>query len=152
MNPSDFLQETESMLRKMNDIRNKHVAVGILSNSATSRVYDNGMTAVKVGAVHELGLGRSPQRSFLKMPQELKKEPLKAYINLQLSKVLAGDTVSTGLGKIGIYAVNLSVDAFDSEGFGRWPALSAETIQNKGSSKILTDRGILKNSVTYEVR
>lgn len=152
MNPDDFLHETESMLAKMNAMRNKHVAVGILSGGASSQVYGDGMTALKVGVIHELGLGRSPQRSFLRMPQELKKAPLKAYINLQLEKVLAGDPVAVGLGKIGIYATNLSVDAFDTEGFGKWPALSAMTILNKGSSKILTDTGILKNSITYEVR
>lgn len=180
MRPEDFLRETESQLQKMIGIKRKYVAVGILANDATSRVYDNGMTAAKVGAIHEFGLGTSPERSFLRMPQELKALPLKDYINKQLENVLAGDTVQKGLGKIGVYAVNLSVDAFKTEGFGRWPRLSPLTVELKrsggaesiqdvanaskasksaffeperpGENQILTDTGTLKNSISYEVR
>lgn len=152
MKPQDALKAVEKQLKAMKEMKTKYVAVGVLANEATGRVYQNGVNVLQVAAFHEYGLGFNPQRSFLRMPQELKQAGLKKFINVQLEKVLDGMAVSKGLGLIGIYAVNLSQDAFDTSGFGSWPALSTSTVNAKNSSKTLIDKGILKGSISWEVR
>ena len=87
------------------------------------------------------------------MPQEFKQKDLSAFINKQMIKVLGGDTTTVrGLGLIGVYAVNLSQDAFDSGGFGKWPDIDAKTKDRKGSSSILINNGVLRQSVSWEIR
>ena len=157
MNPADFLARSNHQLTAMRDMKKKHVAVGVLANSATSRVYDSGATVSQVAAAHEFGTTRTPQRSFLKMPQELKANELNRFIRKQVFKVLDGRTVDVGLNLIGVFVVNLSVDAFKSDGFGKWQDLTdatkaAKVVNGNASDQILTDLGTLKNSVTYEVR
>lgn len=152
MTPEDFLRRADHQLKAMKEIKKKHVAVGVLANEATGRIYENGVNVLQVAAIHEYGLGSSPQRSFLKMPQELKKKEISLFISKQLSKVFEGMQVERGLGLIGVYNVNLSVDAFATGGFGKWAELSQSTINDKGSSAILTDTGILKNSIAWEIR
>lgn len=152
MKPQDALKAVEDHLKKMKDMKTKYVAVGVLANEATGRIYENGVNVLQVAAIHEYGLGSSPERSFLRAPQELKQKELKNFINIQLEKVLDGRSVSQGLGLIGTYATNLSQEAFDTSGFGSWPALSTSTVNNKGSSKPLIDTGTLKNSISWEIR
>lgn len=152
MKPQDTLKAVDAQLKKMQEMKTKYVAVGVLASEATGRIYENGVNVLQVAAIHEYGLGPSPERSFLRAPQELRQKELKNFINIQLEKVLDGRSVSQGLGLIGVYAVNLSQQAFDTSGFGSWPALSSSTINSKGSSKPLIDTGTLKNSVTWEIR
>ena len=152
MNPADFLARSNHQLTAMREMKKKHVAVGVLANSATSRVYEGGANVLQVAAANEFGTTRIPQRSFLKMPQELKASELSKFIRKQMFKILEGRQVEQGLGLIGTFAVNLSQDAFASGGFGNWPDIADETKENKGSSAPLIDQGTLKNSVTYEVR
>jgi hypothetical protein len=152
MSPADFLARANHQLLAMKAMKTKHVAVGVLANSATGRIYSSGSNVLQVAVANELGTTRIPQRSFLKMPQELKATELGVFIRKQMFKVLDGMQVEQGLGLIGTYAVNLSQDAFSTGGFGKWPTLAASTIEAKGSSGILIDQGVLKNSVSYEVR
>lgn len=152
MKPEDALKQAEHYLRSLKEMKTKHVAVGVLESEATKRVYGNDTTVGQVAAIHEYGLGNSPQRSFLKLPQELKQKEISNFINKQMEKVFDGMSVSQGLGLIGQYNLNLIQDAFASGGFGKWDGLDPYTIQRKGSSGVLIDTGILKNSITYEVR
>lgn len=152
MTPEQTLKKMTHQLKSMQEMKSKSVAIGVLASESSSRVYGDGTTVLQVAAWHEYGLGNNPQRSFLRMPQELKQKELSAFINKQLIKVLDGQQVEKGLGLIGVYAVNLSQDAFDTSGFGKWPILSSATVSSKGSSKPLIDTGILKNSVSWEIR
>lgn len=152
MNPKKFLELSQHNLKAMREMKKKHVAVGILASEATGRVYKNGMNVLKIAVIHEFGLGTSPQRSFLRMPQELKRKELNAFIRKQLGKVFEGMEVEKGLGIIGIYAENLAKEAFETGGFGKWPDIASETKRKKGSSGILIDTQILKNSIASEVR
>jgi len=152
MKPAEFLALANHQLLAMKAMKSKHVAVGVLANSATGRIYEGGSNVLQVAAANEFGTVTTPQRSLLKMPQELKSKELNSFINKQMLKVLEGGQVEKGLGLIGTFAVNLSQDAFSSGGFGKWPALDDNTVKAKGSSGILIDKGVLKNSVSYEVR
>jgi hypothetical protein len=152
MKPEKFLAKSKKQIQAMKEIKKKFVAVGVLANKATTRAYDGGSNVLQVAAANEFGTTNIPQRSFLVMPQELKAPEINKFIETQLTKVLDGRPVDQGLGLIGVFAVNVSVDAFATGGFGKWPALDDKTIAAKGSSAILIDKGILKNSVSYEIR
>lgn len=150
MTPEDTFKAMQQQLKNMAKMKTKHVAVGVMKSKSTGKVYKSGANVLQVAAAHEFG---DPiQRSFLRMPQELKAKELSAFINKQMIKVLGGEDVEKGLGLIGVYAVNLSQEAFETGGFGKWPDISGETKDRKGSSAILIDNGILKNSVTWEIR
>lgn len=153
MKPEDFLKRANMQLKAMREMKEKSVDVGVIANEATGRIYEDGATVLEVAATHEFGLGNSPQRSFLKMPQELKKEEISKFIRLRLIKVLDGkNSVSEGLGLIGVYNVNIIQDAFTTSGFGKWAPLDDSTVSAKGKSKPLIDTGTLKNSISYEVK
>jgi hypothetical protein len=63
-----------------------------------------------------------------------------------------GEDANISMEKIGIFARNIVWQAFDSQGFGKWASLKPKTIKRKGSSKVLVDTAILKNSITYIVK
>jgi len=152
MNPKDFLKRTTHQFKSMKEMKSKYVAVGILESEATGRIYKNGTSVLEIAAIHEFGAGKNPERSFLRMPQQLKKKEIDKFTNKQLMKVFDGMNVNKGLGLIGTYATNISQDAFKTGGFGKWPEIEQSTINRKGSSAPLIDTGTLKNSISWEVR
>ena len=180
MTPDKFLARSQQQLMAMRQIKRKHVAVGVLASEASKRVYESGADVLQVAAANEFGTTTIPQRSFLVMPQELKAPEISKFIRVQLGKVLEGREVKKGLGLIGVFVTNVSVDAFDTGGFGKWPphsdittelrrsggASSIKDVANAakasksaffekardGENALLIDTGTLKNSVTYEVR
>ena len=152
MKPEKFLSKVDGQLKAMKKMKKKHVAVGILASEATSRIYDSGANVLDVAVSNEFGTRTTPERSFLRMPQEVKDKEIRAFINKKTIEVLEGAPVDKGLGLIGTYVVNVTQKAFASNGFGKWAPLDPKTIKKKGSSATLIDKGTLKNSVTYEVR
>lgn len=94
-----------------------------------------------------------PERSFLRMPFNLKADKLEERTQKEFNDVFQhGKKASKALGFLGIEAVNISKGAFTSGGYGKWPQLAQSTIDAKGSSQILIDTNILRSSITYAVR
>lgn len=152
MKPENFLKKMQHKMKAMEQAKKQHVAVGVLESSSSSAVYDDGLSVVQIAAIHELGLGSTPERSFLKMPQTVKSDNINVFINAEFTKILNGSSVDAGLGRIGVFAYNITQEAFDSNGFGNWDSLSEYTIQAKGSGKTLVDTGTLRQSISWEVR
>lgn len=135
------------------EAKGKEVAVGVPAGPATSKVYGDGTTVLLVAAAHEFGLGRVPERSFLRVPFQIKRDEIDAAMAEQFARVAAGQiNVMTALGLVGATARNISVEAFETDGFGQWPNIEQETKDAKGSSKPLIDTGTLRNSITWDVR
>lgn len=151
MTPQQTLKEMERRLKSMKEMKTKHVAVGVLGEDA-GKTYEDGATLGQIAAIHEYGRGQNPERSFLRMPQEFKQKDIENFIDIRFNKVMGGESVDRALGLIGLFAVNISKEAFSTGGFGNWPALSSSTIRQKNSSKILVDTARLMNSVHSEVR
>lgn len=153
MKSKDFLELSKKIEKSLKDIKSKYVAVGILNNPASKLIYNNGESVVEVGLTHEYGLENLPQRSFLRVPFDLKKEDINNFINNQLQIVFEGKTdIDKSLNLIGIFATNISKKAFITKGYGTWKELSPLTIKLKNSSQILIDTGLLRNSINWEVR
>lgn len=151
MKPEAFLKRSKEIEREIKKALKSSVDVGIVNGNYGQELY-NGLTVVEVGASHEYGVDNIPQRSFLRMPFELKQSELTRYIASQFKRLEAGKTdTRTALGRVGVMARNISVGAFDSGGYGQWADIGESTKALKGSSAILIDKGTLRNSITWRV-
>lgn len=151
MKPEAFLKRSKDIEREIKKALKSSVDVGIVNGNYGQEIYD-GLTVVEVGAGHEYGVGDLPQRSFLRMPFELKQSELTRYIANQFKRLESGRTdTRTALGRVGVMARNISVGAFDNGGYGQWPDISQMTKELKGSDAILIDTVTLRNSITWRV-
>lgn len=151
MTPEAFLRRSKDIEREIKKALKSSVDVGIVNGNYGQEIYD-GLTVVEVGAGHEYGVDDLPQRSFLRMPFELKQSELTRYIANQFKRLESGRTdTRTALGRVGVMARNISVGAFDNGGYGQWPDISQVTKDAKGSDKILWDTGTLVGSITWRV-
>jgi hypothetical protein len=148
----DNLKQLRGYAQGLEKAKRARVAVGLPKEKVGGEIYGDGMTIVQVGAIHEYGEGSAPQRSFLRVPFQLKADEINDFVAKQFAKVFDGQPVDKLLGLVGIKARNISVGAFTSQGYGTWPALDSSTVQAKGSSQPLIDTGTLRNSISYVVR
>lgn len=128
--------------------------VGILGSkaarSATGKVSASNAT---IGAVHEFGAIKIPQRSFLRMPLS---EHLGPRIEKSgaadkdvLAEVIASGTMVPWLQKIAILAESIVHEAFDTGGFGKW---KPSDMKNKKNQQTLVETQQLRNSITWDVK
>ena len=130
------------------------ISVGILGQK-NSRPEDAGSNAL-IGAVHEFGSAEKniPERSFLRMPlnnhffQNLKSAGLS---KLTFNKVIKEKSMMAFAQKIAIVAEATVIKAFDTGGYGEWPAWKNTNYKNN-SNMLLVDTQQLRNSISTEVR
>ena len=111
-------------------------------------------TNAEIGAIHEYGTATAPERSWLRMPLteklpgalESSGEPTEAT----LQKCMNANSAKPYLEIVGIAAVGVINEAFDTGGFGQWPPHAAGYENNTGN--ILVDTAQLRNAVSYEVK
>lgn len=126
--------------------------VGVLGDGGERDSISSGNA--EIGAVHEFGSisGNIPQRSFLRMPLELKsKEFMKAMSSGAVKDAIAKGDYEAVYELMGVKAEQIIQDAFATGGFGQWPPLSRETVARKGSSEILKETNQLRRAVTSDV-
>lgn len=153
MTPEEFSKTCNSYLDNLRKAQNSYVAVGLPNEKVGGKVYGDGMTVLRVGAIHEYGLGPNPQRSFLRAPFISKKAEMADFIGSQFEQVLRdGKSADQALGLIGVKATNIVKGAFTSRGYGQWPDILQSTKTAKGSSQVLIDTRILAGSITFVVR
>lgn len=153
--PAKFGQDTVELegLAKMQKLlkgRLPTARVGILSSTARS---GGGPTNAEVGAAHEFGTSRLPQRSFLRMPVELMLqkalEKSRAFDDDVMRRVVREGSVRLWMQKIAVVAKDVVLGAFATGGYGRWKAWSKGYSNNTGN--ILVDTQQLRNSITEDV-
>ena len=140
------LSKLQHIIKQLEIAKKTAVKVGIPAD--VGFYPKTGKKLVEVATMHEFGLG-VPRRSFLRMPFELKKKELQKSIKAAYRSVLKGGDTIVNLNKLGLVAQNISKSAFKTGGYGHWKPLEKETIERKGSSKILVDTSRLVQSVTY---
>lgn len=127
--------------------------VGVLGSSG-SRQEGGEFGNAEIGVIHEFGSQTKniPQRSFLRMPLEMKSK--------EFMKAIAGEAAKDAFNKgdykkvyqlMGVKAEEIIQGAFASGGYGQWAALDPKTIAKKGSASILIDLSELRSSVTSDV-
>lgn len=129
--------------------------VGILGGHDARDTGTGGTSNATIGAAHEFGTSKLPMRSFLRIPlsYHLSKvlEQSGAFTDDALKHVVAGKTLVPWLEKVGIEAVGIVLDAFDTAGGGSWAPLNPDTMKRKRVKQILVETQQLRNSITYEV-
>lgn len=128
------------------------VRIGVLGGGARS----DGSSNATVGAAHEFGTHTLPARSFLRVPisENLadRMESAGAFDKDVLADVIASGTIRPWMQKVAILAEGIVAEAFDTGGFGKWPALKAKTLGRKKVQQILVETGQLRNSISSEVK
>lgn len=153
----DGLNKLTKMLKDDYTLR-----VGILGARARSQ-HDNesGVTNAELGAFHEFGTVKMPQRSFLWMPiveklnfNNPKMQDFKKFIWKQLFVKNAPKQFYATLGAMALDAIEW---AFQTNGGGMWRPLSPNTEKHfskrrkKGLPQILTDTGKLRRSMSFKI-
>ena len=160
MKPEDVLKLTEGFLSAIDKMKKSYVAVGLPNETASSRVYGNGLTVLQNGAHHEFGTEKVPQRSFVRLPFIVKQKDMKEYVQKMMNAVFEGKyTTEKALGLVGKKAENIIIDAFQTGCWGQWPPLKeatkrakAKRVGAKRSDMILVDTTVLESSINYIVR
>jgi len=119
-----------------------------------SNAYPDGTSVIEVGAVHEFGVGRIPERSFLRSTVLEKKREYKRLLASLAKKMVEGMPAPQALGLLGT-KVQSDVQAKFTD--NDWPPLSPQAAANRkntdpASITPLVDTGHLRQSITYEVR
>ena len=127
--------------------------VGILGSEASKQHDGTKKTNAEIGAIHELGLVAGiPQRSFLKMPLELKLfEKIKSEKDNFYAALKSGKIVNW-FAAVGWWCEEIIHNAFESSGFGSWEANAESTLKRKApETKPLIHTRQLKNSISSVV-
>lgn len=133
------------LLKVLNQIKNKEVAVGYFENST----YADGTPVAYVSAKMELGTMHIPARPT--MQPAMKKHKSK-YANMILNAVedaINGGDFENGLMKLGLTArddIQSEIVSLEN------PPLANSTILRKGHSKPLMDTKVMFQSVHFKVR
>lgn len=139
------LKELSKILKALKNV--PKLRVGILGSGKNATI----------GAVHEFGspARNIPQRSFLRVPisEHLEEELEQSGLLDQeaLKEVIKQQTLLPYVEKIGIAAVAVIDDAFETSGDGKWQKWKNPNYQNEGGM-VLVNTGQLRESVTYEVK
>lgn len=115
----------------------------------------NFSTNAAIGAIHEFGGSKMPMRSFLRMPitEYLQKrmESSGAFDKDSMNEVLKQKSVVPWLKKIATIAEAIVVEAFETGGFGKWPAWKTPGYSND-DNRLLVDTRQLRESISSEVK
>jgi len=111
------------------------------------------LTNAELGFVHEMGSKKVgiPRRSFLQDTFLYEAAALNSTMQPLFLTLFKGGKIDLFLKKAAIACENLVQMAFQTGGFGKWPALKPATIRAKGSSMILVRTKQLRFSISSQV-
>jgi phage gpG-like protein len=146
----DGLENLAKMLKRKSAV----VKIGVLAG-AGQRSQNDGVTNAEIGAAHEYGTKKMPMRSFLRVP-------LADHLNkkLQNEKLLSNDvlrdcvkekSLKPWLNIIGTTAHQIVLEAFASNGYGKWEKYKDPNYQNNTGMK-LVDTTQLRDSITWIIK
>lgn len=112
-----------------------------------------GSSNAEIGAAHEFGTDKLPQRSFLRVPlsENLTKkiESSGALDKDTMNEVIKTKSVVPWLKKIMALAESIVAEAFATGGFGKWPP---SDMTHKTNQQTLVETTQLRDSITSEVK
>lgn len=149
----------------------RHVEVGIFGDKS-ARTKD-GKSNAEIGFKHEYGVGKLPQRSFLRMPINYRRAQIFQEARLGPSSIQTPAAATTFLQRVGAAAHNAVMEAFATGGWGTWPPNAYATVLRKlrrsikslakrkaiigqvyagqGGDTVLIDTGQLRRAVAWRV-
>ena len=155
------LDGLDQLLKALKDRSKPFIRIGILgANATTPHITKNedgtdkvGSTNAQIGAAHEYGTERLPQRSFLRVP-------LKKHLNKSLEasgaldkrtfeNVIKEGSIIPWLTKVSIVAEGCVASAFNTADDGTWPE---SNMDKKKNHQTLVETQQLRNSITSEIK
>lgn len=117
-----------------------------------------GATNAVIGAAHEFGSLKNglPRRSFLRDPLidqlqgELEKKG--AFSEAEQKEIITAKSLLPWAKKVCIVAETIVRGAFDTNGYGRWPALKEATLARKTTKQTLVETTQLRDSIVTDAR
>ncbi|MCP4967428.1 MAG: hypothetical protein GY926_19620 [bacterium] len=148
MTVKDIDRGWAKIMRELSIFQRAHVFVGLQGAAATETI--DGATIVEIGAAHEFGTTRVPERSWLRSTMDDQQNAIVKKIADELAAVADGRrTAIAALKRLGLFAVELIRKKIRSR---IAPPLSSATIAAKGSTVPLIDTGRMMQSITYVVK
>ncbi len=127
------------------------IRVGILGGKAMRE--DVGPSNAQIGAAHEYGTKKLPQRSFLRVPLTDNLDRFLgrsgAFDRTTLEQVIREGTIRPWCVKVAIVAEAVVADAFATGGNGKW---KPSDMTHKKVHQTLVETQQLRNSITSEVK
>lgn len=124
------------------------IKVGIMGDD-NSRT--DGLSNATIGAIHEFGFGRVPMRSFLRVPLvDNLNTAIEEQLDVKIDAVVEGGSLQPLMKKIALIAEQVVLNAFDTQGNGKWPKWIDPGYMNN-TGQILVDTQQLRNSITSTV-
>lgn len=142
----------ERFRAQLTELAAGRVQVGLFANTSgrfadEGRVQDN----PTLGFVHEFGGGRSPERSWLRMPLSLHLAPLILSRGTRWLESLRTQGAKRTLAFLGILAEDTIQEAFATRGFGAWAPNAPETVRKKKSSAPLIESAQMRKAISSRV-
>lgn len=149
----------DKLLKALKQSKPPVARVGLLGSkgSAIHGAKAGAPTNAEIGAAHEFGsIARGlPMRSFLRVPiaDNLQKrmESSGALDKDVLAQVIKLGDLKPWLEKVAVLAEGISLEAFDTGGFGKWPPWRTKGYTNN-TGQILVDTTQLRSAITSEVK
>lgn len=104
-----------------------------------------------LGFIHEFGSGRSPERSWLRMPLSLHLAPLIISRGSRWLESLRTQGAKRTLAFLGILAEDVIQEGFATRGYGAWAPNAPATVARKGSSAPLIESAQMRKAVSSRV-
>lgn len=126
------LKVMQSALKKMTD--GKYIVqVGVFGDKSMRKDEDSGLTNAEIGLIQEMGsVARNiPRRSFLWDTFINHGKDLLPVLKQPVETLLKTGKIEEYLKIAGVAATNLVVEAFQTSGWGAWPANSYRTLLGK---------------------
>lgn len=147
-----------SIIKALSGKKHK-IKVGILGSdsargegSSSGQKKSKGPNNAEIGAAHEFGTEKLPERSFLRVPiandLPVRLKELGLSDKDTLKKIIETKTFLPWLKKISILAESVVLESFDSGGNGKWKQSDMRYKKNK---QTLVETQQLRNSITSVV-
>jgi len=142
------------ILRSVHYFNDHDVYVGINENNADKSDND-GISVAGYGSVHEFGSddGIVPARPWLRPAVDANIEEVGDRTQQILVNIYDGkSSVKRDLNRFGLWGVKIVKDYIMNTGPDLWPDLMDETIDRKGSTRMLIDHRVMFRSITYVIK
>lgn len=140
-------QGLQALKRKLKTAEGARAEVGIFSSHDAR---DDGESNATIGYKNEYGIG-VPIRSWLEMPIKTELPKIVRNDSAELADAFVKYGAKAMLERVGFMGEAAIQDAFNTGGFGTWPANSEWTLQFKRGDKPLIDTTQLRQSVSSRV-
>lgn len=143
------MRKLEKLIRALKKGQLRTIKIGIFGSSQRR----DGKSNALIGAIHEFGSSKSPQRSFLRQPiqdhLEKELESNGAFDPATLQQVVGEGSTLPWFKKIALTAEAIVAEAFSSGGYGKWVP---SNMAHKKNHQTLVETQQLRNSVTTVIK